>query len=221
VTPPAKTPEASDASARRPGRPRSAEAHQAILGATLQLLVENGFAGLSMEGVAARSGTSKATVYRRWASKVELVVEALNLLSAMPAGTPDTGTARGDFLELTQQVFAVADPRLPILMPRLMAEAVDHPELYTAVMDNMVKPRRAILAEILSRGVQRGELRADLDVELAIDLVLGPLIYRVILAGADLSPVREMRERVWDAVIEGIGPTSTSGGRRSPRASRR
>lgn len=213
----------ADAPARRPGRPRSARAHQAILGATLSLLLEEGFAGLSMEAVATRSGTSKATVYRRWSSKVDLVVEALNLLSTLPPEDPDTGSARGDYLALTEQILATADPRLPILMPRLMAESVDHPDLYEAVLDNMVNPRRAALARILVRGIERGELAPDLDLELALDLLVGPLIYRMLLSGGDMSPAVALRAGVWDALATGIGapPSSTSAGRRSRRASRR
>ncbi len=94
---------------RTRGRPRSAEAHGAILGAAAALLAEGGFAQLTMEAVAMRAGVSKATVYRRWGSKEELVME---LVTAMPyAGEPpDTGSVEGDLLELTQiQIDRIAD----------------------------------------------------------------------------------------------------------------
>ena len=83
------------ADTRRPGRPRSAEAHAAILRAALELAVSGGLSGLSMEAIAARAGVGKATIYRRWKTKEALFAEAIGSIAVMP-DIPDTGTVRGD-----------------------------------------------------------------------------------------------------------------------------
>ena len=84
---------------RSPGRPRSAAAHQAILDATVQLLSEVGFAATTVEAVAARAGVGKATVYRRWPSKVPLVIDALDARAIEQVPIPRTGSVRGDLIE--------------------------------------------------------------------------------------------------------------------------
>src|SRR5688500_19369879 len=83
---------------RPPGRPRDTQVHRAVLEATLDLLAEKGWSGLTMEGVAAQARTAKGTVYRWWSSKVELVIEALVVQGAPFLPAPDTGTFRGDYV---------------------------------------------------------------------------------------------------------------------------
>ena len=189
---------------RRPGRPRSERAHQAILRAALDLAVEGGLARMTMEGVAARSGVGKATVYRRWATKEALMADALLSLGTVAA--PDTGSVRGDFLGLTAQVLEAGAPGALRLMPRLLSEAAEDPELFAVCREVLVEPRRAQLREVLRRGVERGELRADLDLELAIDGLIGPLVYRVLLTGGDAAQLRGVPERVLDQALGGLAP---------------
>src|SRR5438132_7533609 len=86
--------------ARRPGRPRSAEADEAILEAAVDLFAEVGLEGLTVEGVAARAGVGKATIYRRYPGKVDIVVAAARRFTEGPVEAPDTGTTRGDLREL-------------------------------------------------------------------------------------------------------------------------
>jgi len=102
---------------RPPGRPRSERSHQAIVVATLELLAEQGFQQLTMEQVARRAGVGKATIYRRWAAKADLVKDAIRYFSAeLPV--PDTGTLAGDYAQLAQAVIAVARSRnAALLMP--------------------------------------------------------------------------------------------------------
>ena len=192
--------------ARRPGRPRSAEAHQAILQAALDLAVEGGLAGMSMEGIAARSGVGKATIYRRWPTKHALLADALrSILATVQA--PDTGSVRSDFVALAEQALANAPGALR-LMPRLMIEGAEDPELLAVCREVLVDPRRAATREILRRAVERGELRADLDLELAIDALAGPLIYRVLINGGDPRVVDGMAERLVDLILPGLAPVS-------------
>jgi AcrR family transcriptional regulator len=190
--------------ARRPGRPRSAEAHQAILQAALDLAVEGGLTGVSMEGIAARSGVGKATIYRRWPTKHALMADALRSILAT-VEPPDTGSLRGDFAALVEQALANAPGALR-LMPRLMIEGAEDPDLLAVCREVLVEPRRAATREMLRRAVDRGELRADLDLELAVDALAGPLIYRVLINGGDPSAIDGMAERLLEQALAGMAP---------------
>jgi AcrR family transcriptional regulator len=193
--------------ARRPGRPRSAQAHEAILAAALDLAVEGGLAGMTMEKVAARAGAGKATIYRRWDTKHALMADALRSIAA-EIQAPDTGSLRGDFLGLAARAMGANAPEALRLMPRLMSEAAEDPELFAVCRAVLVDPRRAQLREVLRRGVQRGELRADLDLELAIDGLIGPIVYRVLISGGDPAELPGLAERVFDQAIAGLAPVS-------------
>src|SRR4051794_19918116 len=111
----------TDAAAkRRPGRPRSAAAEQAILGATLGLAAEMGLTRMTIEGVAARAGVGKATIYRRWASKEELFARAVRSLAADMELPPDRGSFRADWLEVMGPEFArLAASGAARILPRL------------------------------------------------------------------------------------------------------
>jgi AcrR family transcriptional regulator len=186
------------APARGRGRPRSAEAHQAILGATLTLLDEVGYRALTIEAVAARAGVGKTTIYRRWPSKLELVVEAVAEMRP-PLPTEDTGSLQGDFLAFQRgQISRVAAGPMPRIAPRLLAESVSDRELHEAVQRELIDPIRTAIGEVLQRGVDRGELRADLDVELATDVVHGTVVYRILRSEGDLLAAVAPVPRVLD-----------------------
>ena len=195
----------AEAPTRRPGRPRSAQAHEAILAAALELAVEGGLAGMTMEKVAARAGAGKATIYRRWDTKQALMADALRSVAA-DLQTPDTGSLRDDFLDLTAQALGANARGALRLMPRLMSEAAEDPELFAVCRAVLVDPRRAQLRAILRRGVERGELRADADLDLAIDGLIGPIVYRVLISGGDPAALRGFPARVFDQVVAGLAP---------------
>lgn len=193
----------SEAATRRPGRPRSAEADAAIVRATLELLLEDGYRSLTMEQVRARAGIGKATLYRRYASKQELVRDAIRHLN-QPLARPDTGSVREDVLEVARSVIAGAERvQFASFAPRLLAESAGDPEMHAIFYENLVAPRRAVLAEVLRRGVARGELRADLDVELAIDVFSGPWVYRLLISGPE-AVYRADPATLLDLVLEGM-----------------
>jgi AcrR family transcriptional regulator len=191
------------AETRRPGRPRSPEAHAAILRAALELAVEGGLRGLSMEAIAARAGVGKATIYRRWKSKEELFVEAIASIALNPE-VPDTGSVRGDFEAASAAAVGRMAPEAFRVLPRLMADAADDPELLEALQAALVRPRRAAIGAVLRRGIERGELRADIDVDLISDMLMGPLIARVLLSGGDPRALDGLPMRVYDALAAGI-----------------
>ncbi len=171
------------AQGRRPGRPRDARADAVIRRATLELLLEAGYRGLAMEAVAARAGVGKTTVYRRFPTKRALVAAQL---AGLQEGLelPDTGSALTDYFALATQVLEQeADVDIARLVPRLLVEASDDPGLLELVTTHLVAPRRELLKALLRRGAARGELRADLDLEDAADMLVGPFVYRMLLAG--------------------------------------
>jgi AcrR family transcriptional regulator len=185
-------------STRSPGRPRSEQAHHAILAATIELLPEHGLTGLSIEAVATKAGVGKTTIYRRWPSKLELVVEAVAEMRP-PLPTEDTGSLQGDFLAFQRgQVSRVAAGPMPRIAPRLLAESVSDRELHEAVQRELIDPIRTAIGEVLQRGVDRGELRADLDVELATDVVHGTVVYRILRSEGDLLAAVAPVPRVLD-----------------------
>jgi AcrR family transcriptional regulator len=195
----------SEAATRRPGRPRSAAADASIVRATLEVLLEDGYRGLTMEQVRARAGVGKATLYRRYGSKQELVVEAIRHLN-QPIELPDTGSVRADILAVAASVLAgAARVGFASFVPRLLADAAGDPEMHGIFYDNLVAPRRAVMGEVLRRGVERGELRADLDVELAIDIITGPWVYRLLISGGDADAIYRLDpSALLDLILGGI-----------------
>jgi AcrR family transcriptional regulator len=159
------------------GRPRSAACDAAILDATLAEYGELGFDRLSIEGVAARAGVGKATVYRRYDSKVALVAAALQHAGAQRP-IVGTGTLAGDVdVVLRHLVELTRDPVHGPGLRHIVADGVRHPEL-GEVYAAFVRQRRTMTHALLREALERGELRADVDLELATDAIGGPIFYR-------------------------------------------
>ena len=192
-------------SARAPGRPRSAEADEAIVRATLEVLLEEGFRGLSVDAVRQRAGVGKATIYRHFPDKDALVVAAIRSLHKAVEEPPDTGSLEGDVHGLFAQGY-LADPRITSFAPRLLAEAAGSPEMHAIFRSALIEPRRAFLGTILRRAVERGELRDDLDVELVLDLVAGPFIYRLLIDGGDPTVLAARGTAPLRLLLEGLAP---------------
>lgn len=192
---------------RRPGRPRSARADAAIAAATLQLLFRHGYANLAIEEVANHAGVSKATIYRRYPSKLELVIAAISVIGPADQEPPDTGSFAGDFLAITGGVAASSDEaQAPMLaLPRIAAEAAaTDPELFEALRERLLEPRFRLLRAVIERGVERGELRADLDVQTVIDMLMGPLMFLAIRTGRGWNHEPESPRRVLETLLDGI-----------------
>jgi len=193
--------------ARTPGRPRSAEADLAIVRAALEVLVTDGYRGLTMEKVRERSGVGKATLYRRHGSKEELVRAVVEHMHQDLPVPEDTGSLTGDYAAVARTALAMApSTRFATLMPRLLAEVAHIPELQEIFYDALVQPRRDTLEAILRRAIARGEIRPDADVELAIDVLAGPMIYKLIITGGDLEQVATMPARVLELALDGLRP---------------
>lgn len=187
------------AAGMRPGRPRSAEAQKAILDATLDLLAETGIVNLTVEGVAARAGVGKATIYRRWSSKLPLVVDAISTLPELRV--PNTGTLPGDLRQIVGSLARILNSSpLGRVLAHLVAETGSDPEVDAAV-SRYVRVRRQPLVEVVQRGLDRGELPAGADPDVLTDLVVGPLINRLLFSRGAVDGA--FIERVIATVIGG------------------
>jgi AcrR family transcriptional regulator len=197
---------------RSMGRPRDERADEAILSATLELLAENGVHDLRVDDVAGRAGVGKATIYRRYRSKDELIPAAVaRLVSEIPV--PDTGRTRADLLALMRSAVAVYRGSMEAaVMPSLVEAMSRDAELARLVREGFLAPRRAALRAVLDRGVERGDLRRDLDVELALDVLGGPLFYRLLITGGPID--QKLAKGVVELILRGLAPQTKSSKRK-------
>ncbi|MFB8008718.1 TetR/AcrR family transcriptional regulator [Nocardia sp. NPDC056000] len=173
---------------RRGGRTRSPEAHDAVLTAAAELLEEYGYRDLTIEKIAARSGVAKSTIYRWWRSRPELVMEAYARAVAQRMPEPDTGGVAADLTEFVARLYGVtAHPVRVRSLRGMMADAQLDAD-FRAAFQGWIASRRAVVAELLRRGIACGELDPGLDVEYATDLVFGPFWYRLLTEHAPLDP---------------------------------
>jgi AcrR family transcriptional regulator len=171
---------------RAPGRPRSEASHQAIIRATLELLLEVGYGPLTMEAVRTRAGVGKATIYRRWDSKEALILDTLRVMST-PIPAPDEGSVRDDLFAYMDAVIEHFAPgRGSDVLPHLI-EASCYDEQLRASLDDYLRDRQSTTRLILHRGIERGELSPDVDVDLITDVILAPFFYRHLLTGAPVD----------------------------------
>jgi AcrR family transcriptional regulator len=146
----------TEAPVRAPGRPRSMLADDAIVDATIALLVEEGFDRLSMDAVAARAGVGKATIYRRWSSKEALVIDAVaRRTDPLPVG-PAGGSVRDRLVALLQAILATSRTGVGRLLPCMVGASVTNPTLAANYRDQIMAPRRARVAAVLRDGVAAG-----------------------------------------------------------------
>lgn len=193
------------------GRPRSSAADAAILDATRAMLAEEGWAALTIEGVAARAGVAKTTVYRRFSSRTDLAVAAVAQLveAAMvpidPDCTPEEQIRRS--IHATADVYRIPAARAAYLA--VLAEAGRDPELRAAVDTQVLGPARAMVVERLAMGVERGEIdpaMAETQADLLFDVLAGTLLHRMLVRGQDIDD--EFVESLVCAILVslGVGP---------------
>jgi len=184
----------------RPGRRRDPACDDAIHAATLAEFVEHGYEGLSIERVAARAGVGKATIYRRYPNKAELVVEAVRVGACIDDHLPDTGDLRADLISiLAGMVERLRGPDGKILVA-FAAERPRHPELSAAFERSVIGNKRRHVRGLLHAAVDRGELPADADIELIAES--GPaLVWHHALY--DLPLDDDLAPRIIDLVLRG------------------
>ena len=190
---------------RKPGRPREPRADRAIVQATLKMFAEEGYHALSVEAVAVEAGVSKATIYRRWPGKRELILDALAALNDDFPAIPDAKSTRHTKELLTAALHHIAnrdaDSMSGRIMPRMTTYRLSQPDLYAEYFERVIMPRREWLYAVLRRGVERGELRADLDVEVAAAALVGPVMLQLHNVG---RPAADMPDKLMDILWPGL-----------------
>ncbi|MEP6733702.1 MAG: TetR/AcrR family transcriptional regulator [bacterium] len=186
------------------GRPRSREAHDAILRAAIVVIREVGYDAAAMDAIAARAGVGKATVYRRWATKEALVADAIERIM-VSLTVPDTGSTRGDLRAVMRDTMRMYhDPQTTALLSGLVAAMARSPQIAKAVRGGFVAARRDTMRQVIERGIARGDLRRNTDIQLALDLLSGPLLVRALLTGATIDG--RLVRGVADAVLTAFAP---------------
>ncbi|HLH05887.1 MAG TPA: TetR/AcrR family transcriptional regulator [Terriglobales bacterium] len=194
-------------------RPRSAAAHRKVVEAAIQLFAKEGIDATSMDAIATASGVSKATIYKHWADKDALALEAVSYLFGFHEDFPDfaSGDLRTDLIDC----LSYESPHMPELrermMPHLMAYSVRNQAFGRAWRERVINRRRSALAKLYQRGVAEGMLPRHLDPEISTALLFGPILYRHIFdnyVGGKRSPSgppRTFVEQVVDSFLRSFG----------------
>jgi AcrR family transcriptional regulator len=191
----------TEAPSARRGRPRRPEVAAAIMAAAVELVVEGGFAGVTVESVAARAGVGKATVYRRWPNRRQLLLDVAAAAGAsVPA--PATGAIRTDLLRLVSAFRDQLQSSAGAMTADLMAEARRDPDM-RAALDAFLASRRRPWSASLAAAAERGELDPGVDHELVIDAVAGAVLYRSSLSGRPVGD--EVLAALVDQALGGVG----------------
>lgn len=182
----------------RRGRPRDPSRDEAIIDAAIDTLVRDGYDRLSMETVATAAGVGKATVYRRWSNKAELVIDAMATLK--PAvDTIDSGTLDGDIELMIAASCSPQSQQLQQVMMSICSALPREPELLTAFRTRFTEPRIARIADMLERARSRDELGPDVDVPMAASLVPSLMLQRALMTGQPAG--RVYAEQVVSSVL--------------------
>lgn len=188
---------------RPPGRPRSDSVRKQVLEAANNLLEEVGFAKFSMEGIAAKAGVSKATLYRWWPGKGAVAMEAFMAATTPKISFPHTQSAVAD---VTAQMLALAEAYRGVtgrLIRELIGSGQSDPEALKSFLDGYLIPRRAATKDVLRRGIASGELRPDVDLEILVDALYAPIFHRLLLQHLPLDAafVRRIAQLAFSSVV--------------------
>ncbi len=196
------------------GRPRDARATEAILRAALSLGMEDGFQGLTIDGIAARAGVGKTTIYRRWPDVWSVVVEAVMAEVTQISPVLERATARESFTDSMKLVAKSFRGKTGKLLRPLVGRAQFDESLRSAISERWLLERRKSSRAILRRAIDSGELRADLDPDVVLDALYGPLYHRLLLPydGTDV--------RLSDAYVDSLIDTVFCGLERKGAAAR-
>ncbi|MEV6353714.1 TetR/AcrR family transcriptional regulator [Streptomyces hydrogenans] len=160
---------------------------EAIRAAVFEELAAVGFARMSIEGIARRAGVGKTAVYRRWKSKLALVLDVVGAVAAQGLPAPATGSLEGDVRALlTVASHALRHPIASQVIPELLVEAARQPEIAAPVRSALLDGQEGVVAQIVREAVARGELAEGTDPASALDLMVGPLYWRLVVARTGL-----------------------------------
>ncbi|HEY5890023.1 MAG TPA: TetR/AcrR family transcriptional regulator [Acidimicrobiia bacterium] len=184
------------------GRPRDDSVDVKVVDAVLEILNTDGLGGLSIEGIASRAGVSKATIYRRWDCKEDLLVDAIATL-VHEVEVPDSGDIRSDLTTaIAGMTRFVTDTRAGEVFPWLVGEIANRSEIGLRYASSVIGPRRSMIADLIAHAVDRGDLRANLDIDLAVDMLTGPVVIRRMLGRLAETP-NAWAENLVNQLLEG------------------
>jgi len=187
-------------------RTRSASAHRKVLNAALELIGEHGVEATSMDAIAARSGVSKATIYKHWADKDALLLELMSTLAGLiRPGEFDSGDARADMTAVLSYRPADDNPTRQRTMPHFIAYTVHNQAFRDAWRKMVMEPQRRELTHQLKSGMAKGELAPELDLDLSLALLLGPMIYAHVVLNTKEEDRKRLAEKVVDAFWRAFG----------------
>jgi AcrR family transcriptional regulator len=192
----------SSAAGSRRRRGPSRRVRAAAIAATLAELAEGGYSALSLERVARRAGVHKTTLYRRWGTREELVLEAMLERAGEHISVPDTGSLRKDLLELARTAAANAASPEVAAMARAVAAEAPHDSKLAAANRRFWAERLALDAVIVERAIERGEVAVGTDPQRVIESVLGPIHLRLLLTGEAVD--RTFLQGIVDVVVDGV-----------------
>lgn len=190
---------------RRPGG-RSARVRAAAIAATLAELAEAGYTALSLESVARRAGVHKTTLYRRWGTREELVLEAMLERAGRHISVPDTGSLREDLLELARTAAANAATPEVTAMARAVAGQAPYDGRLAAANRRFWDERLALDSVIVERAIERGEVAPGTQPRQVIEAIIGPMHLRLLLTGEPVDDA--FLSSVVDIVVDGIAGTA-------------
>ena len=198
------------AAGRAPGRPRSDESRAAILKAAYQILREGGFARFTVEGVAARAGAGKATIYRWWSSKGTLAVEAF-LVAVVPRldAIRETNSPLADLRRQVHLAAEIYRGRPGQLIRELLALGQADSETGKLLFKDFLEPRRLSAMRTLQRARDAGEIRRDVDLDVLADALWGPIFQRLLVSHMTLE--KAFIEKLLDFVLSAAAPRSRGG----------
>lgn len=185
---------------RSPGRPRSEKARKAVIRSTLRLLKGVGFNDLRMETVAARAGVGKATVYRWWPNKAELVIDAFASAVEEELRFPEAGRVLEALHQQMRRWVVIFRSPLGQIVATVIGAGQSDPEILKAFRAHWVEPRRVEARKLLRQAAENGEIRGDLEPDAVLDLLYGPLYLRLLLRHAALD------ESFVDTVFDVVSP---------------
>jgi AcrR family transcriptional regulator len=171
----------------QPGRKRDETSRQAILDAAFALMQEAGFAAFSIEGVAARAGVGKATIYRWWASKGMLAVEAFLIAAEPMIMFPESASTRADILRQMHALAALYRGPTGQVVRDMLGAAQHDLAMRSAFNAGFLEPRRQLARAVFQRGVERGEFLSTIDANVALDALWAPIYYRMLVSGAAID----------------------------------
>ncbi|MFI7604319.1 TetR/AcrR family transcriptional regulator [Micromonospora sp. NPDC049366] len=181
---------------------RSDRVHESVLRATEELLREGGLPAATVDAIAARSGASKATIYKHWPSRTAVAAKAFGRMMADALPLPDTGSARGDLTAQLRQVSAFYASPEGQVFAQLIAAGVDDPQGAAYFREYFLAGRRTAIAVLWRRAVERGEARPGVDADTATDVLFGPLVFRLLTHHQ--PPTEAEADRLAAAALDGL-----------------